>query len=146
MNLVRKVKAYFKLSFRKILFKEARVNSWYQYHRKNDILVNRYADTIHEFYKLYPYTVIFTARTIINKFDNCDNCDIALDNLKNWCILNCKHFWRTDIHRVMEVERVDYKDMLVSKQWLINDFGAEDIVVFAFVSDKDYMWFNLKFS
>lgn len=58
--------------------------------------------------------------------------------LEAWCDENCKEMFRGDWHR-------GFYDRW-QNDFVINEIGGGDVVVFAFKSEKDYLWFLLSCS
>lgn len=133
LTLIKKIKARYKLWSRKRLFKEERVNSWYQYYRKNDVLINRRSGNIDGFYEGYKYVEVLDSYKVDKLFD------IATE----WCYNNCKGVYRHDIHRVIKQSGI--KGDTVTEFYILNDLGGIDVVAFAFTNEQDYIWFKMKF-
>lgn len=91
------------------------------------------------FYNDYPYVVAFTdhKHPIYSATDyGLYVEDTGLLMVKDWCVKNCKGMFRFDVEPV-----VYYNDNL--DDVIRNPLG--DVVVFAaFVDNKDFMWFMLR--
>ena len=141
MNILRRIQARYKLYVTRKLFKKERVTTWERYFRKNDILIDRRANDIGTFYKLYPHIAIFESTSI---FTNCNDWQIGFDEAKVWCRNNCKGIWRWDFHRVITQERIHPDTKVLYEYKSFNEIGGTDVLSFAFTNEKDYIWFKLK--
>ena len=135
-KICRKIKARIKLFKDRRFLSKNNCSTWTAYYRKTDYRINNFADSVDEYYLGYSKVAIF--ETIEPFKVNGKHWEEGLNEARKWCDKNCKHYWRTDFHRV-------YRNTFLD-EWRLNELGGHDILVFAFESEKDYVWFRLKWS
>lgn len=140
MNIVRKIKAVYKLYKDRRFLKRHGCTTWKQYYWKNDPRVYLYADRVKDYYKGYKYISLFTSSRPM--YEEYGDWLQGLTAIKDWCDNNCSGHWRCDIHRVIQHTGVFMNGSEI--EWVMNDIGGHDILFFAFDDDRDYMLFMLR--
>ena len=135
-KIYRKIKARIKLFKDRRFLSKNNCSTWKAYYRKIDYRINPHADGVNDYYLGYSKVAIFETEEPF-RYDGL-GWEKGLEEAHKWCDKNCKHYWRVDFHRV-------YKNTWLD-EWRFNELGSQDILVFAFESEKDYVWFRLKWS
>jgi hypothetical protein len=141
MKIVRRIKAVYKLWRDKRILKSHGVTNWRDFNKTFDKKINRRAITVDKFYHSYPYVVVFESPP---KFGS-GHWLSTVRYIYRWCDEHCKGSYRYDYHRVVKQTFINSNEGLLKDQWVFNDIGGRDILVFAFTDSKDYVWFKMKF-
>ena len=114
--------------------------NWEAYHRWYDADVSRQASRVEDFYCGYPYVYCFENRshhaysTIYDYGPG--GHSVGVNDIKEWCVQNIKDKIRFDYHRVYKFQ----------DNWRFDEMGGEDYIFVAFKSERDYLWFLMKWS
>jgi hypothetical protein len=116
--------------------------TWEAYNRWYDPDVDQRAHRVEDFYCGYPYVYCFEDRghhayQLIYDHGPGGYKD-AIDTISEWCKHTCKDKTRIDFHRVSK-ESWDTR-------WVVNELGGGDYIFVAFKSERDYLWFLMKWS
>ena len=115
--------------------------TWEAYNRWYDTDVNQQAYRVEHFYCGYPYVYCFEDRghdAYQSVYDyGPAGYKEGIDTISDWCKQTCKDKFRVDFHRVVEDQ---------DKQWVVNELGGGDHIFVAFKSERDYLWFLMKWS
>lgn len=109
--------------------------TWEEYNRRYDPDYNIRATRIKDIYHGYPYVYCFE-----NRKNEVYYWDLAYDGsymLTIWCEVNLRDKFRLDSHRV-------FKAPSTSNEWEVNELGGGDYMFAAFKSERDYVWFLLR--
>lgn len=136
MNIIRKIRARIKLFKDRRFLAKHNCPTWIAYYRKNDPRINRYANTIADFYFGYKYLAIFESSKPFISEGNGSWWD-GYQKMAKWCDENCKGHYREDINRVFRSHSGD---------WVINEIGGGDVLFVAFDNEQDYTWFTLRWT
>lgn len=101
-----------------------------------DPFVDKYAKNISDYYKKYKHVITFENEGN-KKFVN-------LAEKITWCRKNCTDVWRVDLHRVISHAKINEATNLIENHYIFNDMKGELVTCFAFNSDKDFSWFQLR--
>ena len=121
--------------------------SWAMYRHNRDPYVCRFANSVDVFYKTdyedgYKFVYVIedhhhhAYKTLYNYGPG--GTRYGYQDIQDWCEKNCRFRHRADIHRVWKGQHdTDYK---------FNDIGGLDYVFFAFMDERDYILFLLRWA
>ena len=145
MKILRRIKAYYKLTKNQRFLKKHGCTTWRQYNRLFDPDVINRATLVSQYYHGYPYLCYFEEAPPASQGD----WRVWYQNMRAWCEKNCEDKFREDIHRVIRERGLihnEYDDTITWSEideFSMNDVAGWDILFFAFKSEKDLIWFKL---
>lgn len=137
MKIIKRIRAIIRKYRSDRFLKKHNCKTYAQYNYRFDKRIDSRGGSINQYYHGYPYiwyTTNYEHQVYQYDTNGFDYNNYGHWNLIEWCNSNCKGKYRTDA-------LMAYPDDLK-----LSSLGGQYLIFFAFESERDFLWFSLKWS